>query len=73
MFEGHTDVVTEGDPDLWSVDPFGGEIVDGRLHGRGSADMKSGVAAMLLRRPGGRNSAGSPAGSSSPRWPTRRA
>jgi succinyl-diaminopimelate desuccinylase len=46
-FEGHTDVVTEGDPDRWSVDPYGGEIRDGRLYGRGSADMKSGVAAML--------------------------
>ncbi len=48
MFEGHTDVVTEGPLDLWSVDPFGGEIRDGRLYGRGSADMKSGVAAMLF-------------------------
>jgi succinyl-diaminopimelate desuccinylase len=46
-FEGHTDVVTEGDPDRWSVDPYGGDIRDGRLYGRGSADMKSGVAAML--------------------------
>jgi succinyl-diaminopimelate desuccinylase len=46
-FEGHTDVVTEGDPGGWSVDPYGGEIRDGRLYGRGSADMKSGVAAML--------------------------
>jgi succinyl-diaminopimelate desuccinylase len=46
-FEGHTDVVTEGDPDRWSVDPYGGEIRDGRLYGRGAADMKSGVAAML--------------------------
>jgi succinyl-diaminopimelate desuccinylase len=46
-FEGHTDVVTEGDPDRWTVDPYGGEIRDGRLYGRGSADMKSGVAAML--------------------------
>lgn len=46
-FEGHTDVVTEGDPDRWSVDPYGAEIRDGRLYGRGSADMKSGVAAML--------------------------
>jgi len=45
MFEGHTDVVTEGDG--WTVDPFGGNVVDGRLWGRGSADMKSGVAAML--------------------------
>ncbi len=47
MFEGHTDVVTEGDPDRWTVDPFAGEIRDGRLWGRGSADMKAGVAAMI--------------------------
>jgi succinyl-diaminopimelate desuccinylase len=47
MLEGHTDVVTEGDPAVWSRDPFGGEIVDGRLYGRGAADMKGGVAAML--------------------------
>ena len=46
-FEGHTDVVTEGDPERWTVDPYGAEIRDGRLYGRGSADMKSGVAAML--------------------------
>ncbi|MFC4943854.1 M20 family metallopeptidase [Pseudonocardia sp. GCM10023141] len=47
MFEGHTDVVTEGDLDRWTVDPYGAEIRDGRLYGRGSADMKSGVAAMI--------------------------
>ncbi|MEV4569661.1 M20 family metallopeptidase [Nonomuraea sp. NPDC049419] len=47
MFEGHTDVVTEGDLSAWTVDPFGGEIRDGRLWGRGSADMKSGLAATL--------------------------
>lgn len=46
-FEGHLDVVTEGDPGQWTVDPYGGEIRDGKLYGRGSADMKSGVAAML--------------------------
>jgi succinyl-diaminopimelate desuccinylase len=48
MFEGHVDVVTEGDPADWSFDAFGGEVVAGRLRGRGSADMKSGVAAMIL-------------------------
>src|SRR4051794_28878630 len=46
MFEGHTDVVTEGDG--WTVDPFGAEIVDGKMYGRGSADMKAGLAAMLF-------------------------
>lgn len=48
LFEGHTDVVTEGALELWTVDPFGGEIRDGRLYGRGSADMKAGVASMLF-------------------------
>lgn len=46
-FEGHTDVVTEGDRDEWERDPFGAEISDGILWGRGSADMKGGLAAML--------------------------
>ncbi|MPZ53148.1 MAG: ArgE/DapE family deacylase [Acidimicrobiia bacterium] len=48
LFEGHTDVVTEGSRDEWTVDPFGAEVIDGRIYGRGSADMKSGVAAMIL-------------------------
>lgn len=48
LFEGHTDVVTEGDRSEWQRDPFGGEIVDGMLWGRGSADMKGGLAAMLF-------------------------
>ena len=47
IFEGHTDVVTEGDATAWTVPPFGGEIRDGRLYGRGSADMKAGVAAAI--------------------------
>ncbi len=46
-FNGHTDVVPTGDPAAWSVDPFGGEIRDGMLWGRGAADMKSGVAAFV--------------------------
>jgi len=44
-FNGHTDVVPLGNPDDWTVDPFGAEIKDGYLYGRGSTDMKSGVAA----------------------------
>ena len=47
LLEGHTDVVTEGDASLWSRPPFGGELVDGRIYGRGSADMKSGLAAAM--------------------------
>ncbi len=46
-FEGHLDVVTEGDPSEWSQAPFGGAVVDGRLYGRGAADMKAGVVSML--------------------------
>ncbi|WP_439154040.1 succinyl-diaminopimelate desuccinylase [Yoonia sp.] len=44
-FNGHTDVVPVGNEDDWSVLPFGAEIKDGYLYGRGSTDMKSGVAA----------------------------
>ena len=45
-FGGHIDVVPLGAKE-WSVDPFGAEIADGRLYGRGSTDMKSGVAAFV--------------------------
>ncbi|WP_151718579.1 succinyl-diaminopimelate desuccinylase [Gemmobacter serpentinus] len=44
-FNGHTDVVPVGDASAWTHDPFGGEIIDGVLWGRGATDMKSGVAA----------------------------
>ena len=44
-FNGHTDVVPVGDIEAWTVDPFGAEIRDGFLWGRGATDMKSGVAA----------------------------
>ncbi|CAM4387189.1 YgeY family selenium metabolism-linked hydrolase [Kerstersia similis] len=45
LFDGHMDVVpVTGD---WRFDPFGGEIHDGRLYGRGSTDMKGGVAAAI--------------------------
>ncbi|MEM7470326.1 MAG: succinyl-diaminopimelate desuccinylase [Pseudomonadota bacterium] len=46
-FNGHTDVVPIGDADAWSVDPFGAEVKDGFLYGRGATDMKSGVAAFV--------------------------
>jgi succinyl-diaminopimelate desuccinylase len=48
MFEGHTDVVTEGDREAWTRDPYAGELDEGRIHGRGSADMKAGVAAAIV-------------------------
>jgi succinyl-diaminopimelate desuccinylase len=46
-FNGHTDVVPLGNPADWTVDPFGAEIRDGFLFGRGATDMKSGVAAFV--------------------------
>jgi succinyl-diaminopimelate desuccinylase len=46
-FNGHTDVVPVGDAQAWTHDPFGAEIVDGYLYGRGATDMKSGVAAFV--------------------------
>lgn len=44
-FNGHTDVVPVGDAAAWTQDPFGAVIVDGWMYGRGTTDMKSGVAA----------------------------
>jgi succinyl-diaminopimelate desuccinylase len=46
-FAGHTDVVPTGPPEQWSADPFLAEIRDGYLYGRGAADMKGGLAAMV--------------------------
>ncbi|MBF0295933.1 MAG: succinyl-diaminopimelate desuccinylase [Magnetococcales bacterium] len=46
-FAGHTDVVPPGDPARWECDPFAGEVRNGRLIGRGAADMKGGLAAMV--------------------------
>jgi succinyl-diaminopimelate desuccinylase len=47
VFAGHTDVVPTGPLDQWTSPPFAPEIRDGMLYGRGAADMKSSLAAML--------------------------
>lgn len=46
-FAGHTDVVPTGETDDWSFDPFGGEVIDGKLRGRGAADMKGALGAFV--------------------------
>jgi len=48
LLEGHTDVVTEGDAADWTWPPFAADLVDGRIYGRGAADMKSGLAAAMI-------------------------
>jgi succinyl-diaminopimelate desuccinylase len=48
VLNGHVDTVPVGDIDLWSVDPFAGEIRDGELIGRGALDMKAGLTAQIL-------------------------
>ncbi len=45
LLDGHVDVVPTGDPDAWARDPWSGDVADGRLHGRGTADMKAGLLA----------------------------
>jgi len=47
LFEAHTDVVTEGDRDAWSYDPFGAAISGGRIYGRGACDTKGNLAAAI--------------------------
>ena len=48
VFAGHTDVVPTGDTSAWRCDPFQPTVEDGLLHGRGAADMKGSIAAMLV-------------------------
>lgn len=45
-FNSHTDVVEVGKG--WTVDPFGGELIDGKIYGRGACDMKGGLAASII-------------------------
>jgi len=47
VFAGHTDVVPVGDLNSWKVDPFAAEIHNDNLYGRGAADMKGSLAAMV--------------------------
>ena len=46
-YAGHTDVVPVGNEDSWSVDPFGSEVIDNVLYGRGATDMKGGIACFI--------------------------
>ena len=48
LLEGHTDVVTEGDAAAWRHPPFAADVEDGRIWGRGAADMKGGLAAAMI-------------------------
>ncbi len=47
MFDAHVDTVTVNDESAWKIPPFSGLVKNGRLHGRGSVDMKSAVAASV--------------------------
>lgn len=47
LFDGHMDTVGIGNPATWQDDPFSGQVQDGMLYGRGSVDMKGGLAAMI--------------------------
>ncbi len=47
LIEGHMDVVDPGNPRNWHVDPYSAKVIDGMLYGRGSADMKGGIAAQI--------------------------
>src|SRR5271169_938275 len=48
LMAGHMDVVPVGDAAAWASPPYEAGVRNGRLYGRGSADMKSGLAAMLV-------------------------
>jgi succinyl-diaminopimelate desuccinylase len=62
-FAGHTDVVPVGDAAAWDDDPFSGRVENGQLHGRGAADMKGALAAMVAAISRYLETHGQPAGS----------
>ena len=47
VMDGHIDTVPISDPSQWTHDPYGAEVVDGKIYGRGASDMKGSVAAMI--------------------------
>ncbi|MEQ2525594.1 peptidase [Bacillaceae bacterium CLA-AA-H227] len=48
ILNGHIDVVPEGDLDKWDANPYSGKIIDGKMYGRGTTDMKGGNVSLLL-------------------------
>jgi acetylornithine deacetylase len=48
LLNGHIDVVPEGDLKQWEYDPYGAEVINGKMYGRGTTDMKGGTVSMLL-------------------------
>lgn len=48
MFNGHLDVVPPGDRSLWDDDPYSGILKEGRVYGRGTSDMKGGIASIMV-------------------------
>lgn len=47
LFDSHCDTVEVNNLEEWKTDPFGGEIIDGKIYGRGSVDMKGAIAASI--------------------------
>ena len=62
ILNGHIDTVEVGDPSAWSHAPLGGDVVDGRLYGRGACDMKGGIVANLFALRALRQAGFAPAG-----------
>jgi len=48
LFDSHVDTVPVPDPQTWSTDPFGGDVTNGRIYGRGTSDMKGALAAAII-------------------------